>query len=204
MYPENYLLYLQIILFLFITPGSPRVLIVSYSMIYGAKKSAWTALGDITANSIQMIVVTFIIGSLLLAYPKIMIIMKWLGIIYLTYLAYELFYAKVKNFSSSNKEITKTNISLFRDGFLVAGLSPKALIFFGAIFPNFMNFQGNYISQFIILAITYVVLDFITLMTYGLGAQKISIWLQANPKTINVISAAALLIIAFITGFVRF
>ena len=204
MFPENYLLYLQIILFLFITPGSPRVLIVSYSMTYGVKKSAWTALGDITANSIQMIVVTFIMGFLLLAYPKIMIIMKWLGIIYLTYLAYELYFSKVKNFSSLNKEITKTNISFFRDGFLVAGLSPKALIFFGAIFPNFMNFQGNYISQFIILAITYVVLDFITLITYGLGAQKISIWLQANPKTINVISAAALLIIAFITGFVRF
>jgi threonine/homoserine/homoserine lactone efflux protein len=204
MFPENYLLYLQIILFLFITPGSPRVLIVSYSMTYGVKKSAWTALGDITANSIQMIVVTFIIGSLLLAYPKIMIIMKWLGIIYLTYLAYELYFSKVKNFSSSNKEITKTNISFFRDGFLVAGLSPKALIFFGAIFPNFMNFQGNYILQFIILAITYVVLDFITLMIYGFGAQKISVWLQANPKTINVISSAALLIIAFITGFVRF
>ncbi len=204
MYPENYLLYLQIILFLFITPGSPRVLIVSYSMTYGVKKSAWVAFGDITANSIQMIVVTFIIGSVLLAYPQIMIIMKWLGVIYLTYLAYELFRSKVKNFSSSNEKIAKTNISFFRDGFLVAGLSPKALIFFGAIFPNFMNFEGNYISQFIILAITYVVLDFITLMIYGLGAQKISIWLQANPKTINIVSAAALLIIAFITGFVRF
>ncbi len=204
MYPENYLLYLQIILFLFITPGSPRVLIVSYSMTYGVKKSAWVAFGDITANSIQMIVVTFIIGSVLLAYPQIMIIMKWLGVIYLTYLAYELFRSKVKNFSSSNEKIAKTNISFFRDGFLVAGLSPKALIFFGAIFPNFINFEGNYISQFIILAITYVVLDFITLMIYGLGAQKISIWLQANPKTINIVSAAALLIIAFITGFVRF
>jgi homoserine/homoserine lactone efflux protein len=204
MYPENYLLYLQIILFLFITPGSPRVLIVSYSMTYGVKKSAWMAFGDITANSIQMIVVTFIIGSVLLAYPQIMIIMKWLGVIYLTYLAYELFRSKVKNFSSSNEKIAKTNISFFRDGFLVAGLSPKALIFFGAIFPNFMNFEGNYILQFIILAITYVVLDFITLMIYGLGAQKISIWLQANPKTINIVSAAALLIIAFITGFVRF
>ena len=204
MFPENYLLYLQIILFLFITPGSPRVLIVSYSITYGVKKSAWTALGDITANSIQMIVVTFIIGSLLLAYPKIMIIMKWLGIIYLTYLAYELFRAKVKNFSSSNEKIAKTNMSFFRDGFLVAGLSPKALIFFGAIFPNFMNFEGNYISQFIILAITYVVLDFTTLMIYGLGAQKISVWLKANPKTINIVSAAALLVIAFITGFVKF
>jgi len=173
-------------------------------MTYGAKKSAWTAFGDITANSIQMIVVTFIIGSVLLVYPQIMIMIKWLGVIYLTYLAYELFRAKVKNFSSSNEKITKTNISLFRDGFLVAGLSPKALIFFGAIFPNFMNFEGNYISQFIILATTYVVLDFITLMIYGMGAQKISVWLQANPKTINIISSAALLIIAFITGFVKF
>ncbi len=204
MYPENYFLYLQIILFLFITPGSPRVLIVSYSMTYGVKKSVWTAFGDITANSIQMIVVTFIIGSVLLAYPQIMIIMKWLGVIYLTYLAYELFRAKVKNFSSSNEKIAKTKMSFFRDGFLVAGLSPKALIFFGAIFPNFMNFEGNYISQFIILGITYVVLDFTTLMIYGLGAQKISIWLKANPKTINIISAAALLVIAFITGFVKF
>jgi len=204
MYPENYLLYLQIILFLFITPGSPRVLIVSYSMIYGVSKSVWTAFGDITANSIQMIVVTFIIGSVLLAYPQIMIIMKWLGVMYLTYLAYELFRAKVKNFSSSNAKIPKTNMSFFRDGFFVAGLSPKALIFFGAIFPNFMNFEGNYISQFIILGITYVVLDFTTLMIYGLGAQKISIWLQANPKTINIVSATALLVIAFITGFVKF
>ena len=204
MYPENYFLYLQIILFLFITPGSPRVLIVSYSMTYGVKKSVWTAFGDIAANSIQMIVVTFIIGSVLLAYPQIMIIMKWLGVIYLTYLAYELFRAKVKNFSSSNEKIAKTNMSFFRDGFLVAGLSPKALIFFGAIFPNFMNFEGNYISQFIILGITYVVLDFTTLMIYGLGAQKISVWLKANPKTINIISAAALLVIAFITGFVKF
>jgi len=204
MFPENFILYLQIIFFLFITPGSPRVLIISYSMSYDIKKSTWTALGDITANTIQMIVVTFIIGSLLLTYPKIMLILKWLGVLYLLYLAYELFRTKLKSFESANQDITKSNISFFRDGFLVAGLSPKALIFFGAIFPNFMNFQNNYISQFIILAITYIVLDFMTLMIYGIAAQKISIWLQANPKTINIISAIGLLIIALITSFVKF
>jgi len=204
MFPENFILYLQIIFFLFITPGSPRVLIISYSMSYDIKKSTWTALGDITANTIQMIVVTFIIGSLLLTYPKIMLTLKWLGVLYLLYLAYELFRTKLKSFESANQDITKSNISFFRDGFLVAGLSPKALIFFGAIFPNFMNFQNNYISQFIILAITYIVLDFMTLMIYGIAAQKISIWLQANPKTINIISAIGLLIIALITSFVKF
>lgn len=203
MYPENYLLYLQIILFLFITPGSPRVLIVSYSMTYGVTKSTWTAFGDITANTLQMIIVTFIIGSILIRYPQIMIVIKWLGIFYLFYISYELYHSKVKNFNSTNQETAKSTLSLFLDGFFVAGLSPKALIFFGTIFPNFMNFQKNYISQFCILAITYVVLDFLTLMIYGFGARKISVWLQANPKTINIVSSAALLIIALIAIFIK-
>ena len=95
MLPENFLLYLQILLFLFITPGTPRILIASYSMSYGVEKSIWTALGDISANTVQMIVVTFLIGSLLLSYPNIMIVMKWLGVTYLCYLAYELFKSKV-------------------------------------------------------------------------------------------------------------
>ena len=204
MIPLNFILFVQIILFLFITPGSPRVLIVSYSISYGIKKTVWTALGDISANTVQMIIITFLVGSLLIKYPQIMIVMKWLGVSYLVYLSYELFKTRVKKFNSL-KEITfKNNLSFFRDGFVVAGLSPKALIFFGAIFPNFIDFNKNYISQFIILAFTYVVLDFITLMIYGIGAKKISLWLQANPQTINLFSSAALLIIALITAFIKF
>ena len=203
MLPINFILFIQIILFLFITPGSPRVLVVSYAMTYGMKKTVWTALGDISANALQMIVVTFVIGSLLIRYPQIMVVMKWLGVAYLLYLAYELYRARVKNFNSSEGDASKKSLSFYRDGFMVAGLSPKALIFFGAIFPNFMDFSGNYIGQFIILAITYVVLDFTTLIIYGMGAKKISLWLQANPKTINLVSSAALLIIALVTAFVK-
>jgi len=63
MYPLNYFLFLQIILFLFITPGTPRIVIISYSMNYGVQKCIWTALGDITANFIQATLVIFVIGS---------------------------------------------------------------------------------------------------------------------------------------------
>ena len=203
MLPENFLLYLQILIFLFITPGTPRILIASYSMSYGVEKSIWTALGDISANTVQMVVVTFLIGSLLLSYPNILIIMKWLGVTYLSYLAYELLKAKVKNFDSDKQSYSKTKMSFFRDGFLVAGLSPKAIIFIGTIFPNFMNFNDNYIPQFIILAFSYVVLDFSSLMVYALGARKISLWLQANPKTINYVSSIALVIIAIIAAFMK-
>ena len=113
MLPENFILYLQILLFLFITPGTPRILIASYSMSYGIKKSIWTAFGDISANTVQMIIVTFLIGSFLLSYPNIMIVMKWLGVVYLCYLAYELFNNKVKNIDSNKQKYSKKKISFF-------------------------------------------------------------------------------------------
>ena len=66
-----------------------------------------------------------------------------------------------------------------------------------------MNFNDNYVPQFIILAVTYVVLDFSSLMVYALGARKISLWLRANPKTINCVSSVALVIIAIIAAFMK-
>ena len=61
MFPLNYFIYLQIIIFLFITPGTPRIVIVSHSINYGVKKCLWTALGDISANTVQMVLVVFVI-----------------------------------------------------------------------------------------------------------------------------------------------
>ena len=63
MLPLDFILFLQIIIFLFITPGTPRIVIVSYSMNYGVQKCVWTALGDITANFIQATLVIFVLGS---------------------------------------------------------------------------------------------------------------------------------------------
>jgi len=80
--------------------------------------------------------------------------------------------------------------------FLVSGLSPKAIIFFGTIFTSFIDFSMNYISQFLFLMITYIILDFITLMIYGFAAEKVSVWLKGNPKILNTISACVLIIIA--------
>ena len=79
---------------------------------------------------------------------------------------------------------------------MVASLSPKAIIFFGTIFSSFIDYESNIISQFSILMTTYVVLDFTTLMIYGLAAEKASIWLKDKPKTLNTISACVLVIIA--------
>ena len=200
MLPLDYFLFLQIILFLFITPGTPRVVIISYSMNYGIQKCVWTALGDISANIIQATLVIFVIGSFLSDNPIILNTFKWIGIIYLFYLAYDIYNSRPKDINT--KEINeKRFISFFKDGFLVAGTSPKAWMFFPFIFPQFIDFNNNYVIQFLILITTYVILDFLSLIGYAVLANKLIVWIKANPKTINTISASVLIIIALIIAF---
>ena len=195
MYPLNYFLFLQIILFLFITPGTPRIVIISYSMNYGVQKCIWTALGDVTANIIQATLVIFVIGSFFSENSTLLNTFKWIGVVYILYLAYDLYNSRPKDINSKNIS-SKSLFSFFKDGFLVAGTSPKAWMFFPLIFPQFINFNSNYLVQFIILITTYVVLDFLSLIGYALLAQKLINWINANPKTINTISASVLVVIA--------
>ena len=200
MLPVDYFLFLQIAFFLTITPGTPRVVIVTYAINYGIKRSAITATGDVSANTVQMILVAFGVGTLVYVYPNILNYLKWMGILYLLYIAFDLVKSS-KNLDFDKSLSEKSNLSLFRDGFLVAFLSPKAWVFFAAIFPQFLNLEGDFGIQLTILIISWVVLDFSTLMLYGFTAQKIVGWLKTNPKTINTISACALVIIAIIIAF---
>ncbi len=197
MLPLDFILYLQIIIFLFITPGTPRIVIISYSMNYGVGKCVWSALGDVTANLIQATLVIFVIGSFFSENSTILNIFKWIGILYLIYLAYDIYKSRPKSITSEG-EIEKSKLSFFRDGFLVAGTSPKAWMFFPFIFPQFIDFNSNLFVQFVILITTYIVLDFLSLIGYAMLAQKLIKWITANPKTINTISASVLVIIAVI------
>jgi homoserine/homoserine lactone efflux protein len=202
MLPLNYFLFLQIILFLFITPGTPRIVIISYSMNYGVQKCIWTALGDVTANIIQATLVIFVLGSFFVDNPNFLKIFKWIGITYLLYLAYDIYNSRLKDVSSDNIS-SKSFFSFFKDGFLVAGTSPKAWMFFPLIFPQFIDFNSNYIVQFLILITTYVVLDFLSLIAYAVLARKLIVWIKANPKVINTISACVFIIIAIVIAFIQ-
>ena len=197
MLPLDFFLFLQIIIFLFITPGTPRIVIISYAMNYGVRTCIWTALGDVTANFIQATLVIFVIGSFFSDHPLFLSSFKWIGIIYLCYLAYDIYKSKPKDINSKIFS-SKSFLSFFKDGFLVAGTSPKAWMFFPFIFPQFIDFSGNYIVQFFILISTYMLLDFLSLIGYAVLANKLILWIKANPRVINSISACVLIVIAII------
>ena len=123
-------------------------------------------------------------------------------IIYLIYLAYDIYKSRPKNINADEKS-GKSFISFFKDGFLVAGTSPKAWMFFPFIFPQFIDFNSNYVAQFVILITTYVILDFLSLIGYAILANKMITWVKANAKIINTISACVLIVIAAIIAFMQ-
>ena len=202
MLPLDYFLFLQIILFLFITPGTPRIVIISYAMNYGTRNCIWIALGDITANLIQATLVIFFIGSFIANNSETLNILKWFGVAYLFYLSYDIYKSRPTNFNKTSTK-SKKFLSFFKDGFIVAGTSPKAWIFFPLIFPQFINFNENYIFQFAVLIITYMALDFLSLIGYAILAKKLLTWIKANPRVINTISACVLILIAIFIGFTQ-
>jgi threonine/homoserine/homoserine lactone efflux protein len=166
-------------------------------MNYGVQKCIWTALGDITANIIQATLVIFVIGSFFSENSNFLNVFKWIGVAYILYLAFDIYNSRPRDIDST-KDFSKSFFSFFKDGFLVAGTSPKAWMFFPLIFPQFIDFNGNYYVQFLILITTYVVLDFLSLIGYALLAQKLIGWINTKPRVINTISASVLIIIAII------
>jgi threonine/homoserine/homoserine lactone efflux protein len=143
MLPIDYLLFLQIAFFLTITPGTPRVVIVIYAINYGLKRSVITAIGDVSANTLQMILIAFGAGVLISAYPNILNYLRWAGILYLLYIAFDLVKSS-KSLDFDKSLSTKSNFSLFKDGFLIAFLSPKAWIFFWSYISTIFKLRRRF------------------------------------------------------------
>ena len=141
MLPENYLIFLQIILFMFITPGAPRVLIMSQSINYGFGRSLWTAFGDISANTVQMILVLLGLGAVIKLFPNIVIYFKWAGILYLLYIAYG--YVKKKSTIDLNTNLKINTINIgkvtIEIGFIKKDKTKIKIEIFLFLFANRIN-----------------------------------------------------------------
>ena len=70
-------------------------------MNYGVRKCIWTALGDIAANLIQATLVIFVLGSFFSDNPNFLNILKWIGVIFLIYLAYDVYKTSPKDINSN-------------------------------------------------------------------------------------------------------
>lgn len=172
---ETWAIYVATVLALMSTPGPSHLLMLSNSGAHGFGRSFATAAGDLTANFLQMLAAGLGLAALITASGAALSVIKWLGVGYLIWLGIRM----IRNAKSNAAETdcaspTATLRSLWTQGFLTSAANPKAVVFFAALFPQFISPEIAFWPQFIILSVTYLIMDGTFLSAYGVGASWIA------------------------------
>jgi len=163
---ELWLAYVTTVLILMSTPGPSHLLMLSNSLGNGFNRSLATAAGDLSANVVQMTVASLGLVSLIHSSQEFFVVIKWMGVSYLIFMGVMKFR---KRFDPSVAVLSRirTLRSLYWQGFMTSAANPKAVIFFAALFPQFVNPAAQTGKQFLILGVTYLIIDACFLTVYG-------------------------------------
>lgn len=169
---ETYLAYLAVVgLFFASPPGPSQILIVSVSLRVGPGRAGYTMAGDLSANALQMTVAAFGLAAVVQASATALAVVKWAGVAYLVFLGVKALLSKrPRGEPAAAVPVGK----LYRLGFLTSAANPKAVVFFAALFPQFIDPAAPIWSQLLILGLTYLVVDGCLLMLYANAASRIA------------------------------
>lgn len=180
-------------LILTVTPGPSILLGMVHSVNYGLRKTLFTALGDISANFIQMVLVAVGLGVIIANSEMAFQIIKWFGVVTLIYLGIKMILSKPITEIESTETDQRSNRTLFFSGFMVAAGNPKAIVFFSAFFPLFINPSEALLPQMLIMCPTMAALDFTMVMLYAYTAKKAAHTIKAKGHIINRYGGGALI-----------
>jgi len=167
---DIWLLYVVTVLALMSTPGPSQLLMLSNSAAHGFQRSLLTAGGDLTANALQTLAAWFGVAALIVSSQYALTVIKWGGVLYLLWLGIRMI--RKANITANDAGPAKTASlkSLWFQGFITSASNPKAIVFFAALFPQFIDATQPFWIQFFILSATYLIVDGIFLSTYGASA----------------------------------
>ena len=162
---------------------------VSTSVNLGVRKALIASLGSTTAIFGVMALSALGLGTALAASETLFTAIKWLGAAYLAYLGITSLFSSVTDIAVSGAVESSTSRRLFGQGFLVGASNPKALLFFGALFPQFIIPGAPQAPQFLILGATFIFFELAWLTIYALSASKAKRWLQ-QPRRAKLFNRA--------------
>lgn len=186
---STWFLYVAAVFVLTVTPGPTVFMAISTSVKFGVRKALIACLGSTSAIVGIMSLSALGLGAALAASETLFTVLKWFGAAYLAYLGVTSLFSKSSDFAGSNMKDSAQDHRLFRSGFLVGASNPKALLFFGAFFPQFISPNEPHLPQFLLLGITFIFFEVVWLTIYILSAAKARSWLQ-QPKRVTMFNRA--------------
>lgn len=182
------------------SPGPSHLLMLSNSLTSGFRPALATAAGDLTANVLQMLVVAIGLAGLVLASEQVFLWIKWGGVAYLAIMGLTIMRRRGDPIATEGIR-PRSRRTLFLQGFVTSASNPKAIVFFAALFPQFINTDAPTAHQFVILGVTFLIVDASFLLTYGKFASWIADRFRDHVgRYANQISGALLVLAAVLLG----
>jgi len=171
---DTWTLYVLTVLALMSTPGPSQLLMLTNSGVHGFSRSLATAAGDLSANALQMLAAGLGLAAIIAASATALTAIKWAGVAYLIWLGVRMIRrAKPDETAAEERQKRASLKTLWLQGFFTSAANPKAVVFFAALFPQFIAADAPFWPQFLILSATYIVMDGLFLSAYGLGSNWI-------------------------------
>ena len=157
-----------------LTPGPAVLLVLSQTLTHGALKALNSIAGIIAANTFYFVLSATGVGAILLASYDLFFAIKWIGAAYLVWLGIGAYLGNSKALSIRRGETSVANSRLFLNGLVLQLSNPKALVFFTALLPQFIDPHAAIVPQVAILALTSVVIEFLVQLFYAVLAGRAS------------------------------
>jgi homoserine/homoserine lactone efflux protein len=182
---QTWSLYALAAIGLSLTPGPNGLLALTHGALHGTKKTLATIAGGSLGFGLIIGLSMFGIGALLATWAGLLVIMKWLGGAYLVWLGIQLIGSEPIDISRSKNAGNGRLRTLFSQGLISAVSNPKGILFFVAFLPQFVNPQESLFTQFLLMAMTFIVIEFIYEFTVASLADRIKPFLVRAGKNFN-------------------
>ncbi len=175
-----------------VAPGPSVLFVIARAIAWGRATAVLTVLGNVLGSFVLSTLVAIGVGPVLQKYHIAYVLVQWAGGGYLIYLGVDAVRQRKVHAADMTAQgpIAPSKVKTIRDGFWVGILNPKAMVFFAAILPQFVDIKGdNVTAQLAILGLTFCVLAFISDSSWGLLAGTARQWLAGDNSRLEKLRA---------------
>ena len=182
---QTWLIYLLAATGLSLSPGPNGLLALTHGALHGRRKAMYTITGGALGFVIVIALSMFGIGALLQTSLVWLTVLKWAGGAYLVWLGIQVWRSPPLSLDASSSSEPRAGWSMFQQGALSAITNPKAILFFAAFLPQFLDPHCSLFLQFIIMAGTFAAIEIATEFFIASMANRISPWLRRVGRRFN-------------------
>jgi homoserine/homoserine lactone efflux protein len=182
---HTWIIYLLAATGLSLSPGPNGLLALTHGALHGGRKALYTIFGGALGFVVVIALSMFGIGALLQTSLVGLTVLKWAGGAYLVWLGIQVWRAPPLGFDVQGAVAPRAGWSLFRQGALSALSNPKAVLFFAAFLPQFIDPARSLWLQFVIMAGTFALIEIGTEVLIAATAQHLQPWLKRVGRRFN-------------------